>query len=78
MQKVEVRMGPYDPTIGLQVRDNPVCAYYAGQVPTGGFDLNCTTTIPAARYLSIMLDGVSDWNAFLTICEMRWAFAPLP
>jgi hypothetical protein len=78
MQKVEVRMGPYNPTIGLQVRDNPVCATYPGQVPTGGFDLNCTATIPAARYLSIMYDGVVDTQAFMTICELRWTFAPLP
>jgi hypothetical protein len=70
-------MGPYDPTIGLQVRDNPVCVYFPGQVPTGGFDLNCTATTPAARYLSIMCDGVIDWE-YMTICELRWTFAPLP
>jgi hypothetical protein len=55
-----------------------VCVYYPGQVPTGGFDLNCTTTIPAARYLSIMYDGVTASDSFMTVCEMRWTFAPLP
>jgi hypothetical protein len=73
---VEVRMGPHDPTVGLQARNNPVCAFWRGPGVSGTAHVNisCISTVPAARYLSIQLLNAPD---VLTMCEVQWTFAAL-
>ena len=74
LANVEVRMGPQDPTVGLQVRNNPVCAFWQGPGVNGTaqVDITCLAAVPAARYLSIMLLNAPS---VLTLCEVQWTFA---
>jgi hypothetical protein len=73
---VEVRMGPHDPTVGLQARNNPVCAFWRGPGVSGTaqVDITCISTVPAARYLSIQLLNAPS---VLTLCEVQWTFSLL-
>jgi hypothetical protein len=68
-------MGAHDPTVGLQARNNPVCAFWRGPGVSGTaqVDITCISTVPAARYLSIQLLNAPS---VLTLCEVQWTFLP--
>ena len=47
---------------------NPLCAYYNGEAPGGGFDVACTTP-RVGRYLSIQV--VVPRFGIMTVCEVQ-------